>query len=133
MHASTSSAAITAITIAPVESVLECWERLCKTKYPNTVDLAGVAVVPVAMVPVAVPTPIFPVVPTPTFLVRDMPPDMPLAGTCVVVVCTLAEAGTAVRGLALVWALTVGTEKAGVDLVGVDISTRMLIGREGVQ
>jgi len=110
MHASTSNAAITAITIAPVESVLECWERLCKTKYPNTVDLAGVAVVPVA------------VVPTPTFLVRDVPPDMPLAGTYVVVGvlaltaaltvvgCTLADAGTVVRGLALVGPLTAGTE-----------------------
>jgi hypothetical protein len=81
---------------------------LCKTKYPNTVDLAGVAVVPVA------------VVPTPAFLVRDMPPDMPLAGTCVVVGCTLAEAGTAFRVLTLTGALTVvgcTLADAGTELV----------------
>jgi hypothetical protein len=45
-QATTSSAAITASAIAPVESVLECWERLCKTTCPNKVDVEGVAVVP---------------------------------------------------------------------------------------
>jgi hypothetical protein len=53
MHASNSTAATTATTIAPVESVLECWERLCGTMCPNKVDLAGVAVVG-AVVPAAV-------------------------------------------------------------------------------
>lgn len=53
MHASTSSAATTAIAIAPVESVLECWGRLCRTMCPNKVDLEGVAVVG-AVVPAAV-------------------------------------------------------------------------------
>jgi hypothetical protein len=59
---------------------------LCKTKYPNTVDLA------------------------------------PLAGTCVVVGCTLAEAGTAFRVLTLTAALTVvgcTLADAGTELVEV--------------
>jgi hypothetical protein len=36
-----------------VESVLECWGRLCRTMCPNKVDLEGVAVVG-AVVPAAV-------------------------------------------------------------------------------
>jgi len=68
-------------------------------------------------------------VPTPALLpAREMPPVVPPmgrdvrpAGAYVVVGCTLAEAGTAFRGLALVRALTVGAEKVGVELLCVGV------------
>jgi hypothetical protein len=118
-QASTSTAATTAAAIAPVESVLECWGRLCRTKYPSTVDLAGVPVVPapVALIPGR----------DGRSVGRDVRP-----WRYVVLGCTLAEAGTAVRAFALVSvlglasALTVvgctlaeaGTEAVGGELVG---------------